>query len=227
MLRRVNRGLQRAAGVRVCAHVNAPPHAFTREEAHHARLRRVRAVLRWFESVYTIGKPTTPASRPSPTLHGRAPTCKPRPPTSSRRSSVRTRERATARSLSRGRRRATRACGVCVPRRASWSRFIPYETPLRQRDGPLPRCTAVLRRASRGLQRAAGVRVCAHANVPPNALSREEAQHARMRRARAAPRWLEFVPALWKPTAPRRRPFLSVHGRAPTCQPRPPTSSRR
>ena len=73
--------------------------------------------------------------------------------------------------------------------------LLPYGSPLRQRDGPLPRRTAVLRRAS-AASNAAGVRVCAHANAPPLALSREEAQHARLRCARAAPRWLESVNAL-------------------------------
>ena len=72
---------------------------------------------------------------------------------------------------------------------------MPYESPLRQRDGPLPRarpCSDVPAAASN----AAGVRVCAHANAPTRALSREEAQHTRLRRARAAPRWLESVHAL-------------------------------
>ena len=55
-------------------------------------------------------------------------------------------------------------------------------------------------------------------------LCREEAQHARWRSARAAPRWLDSVPSLWKPTVPARQPSFSVHGRDPMCQPRPPTS---
>ena len=54
------------------------------------------------------------------------------------------------------------------------------------------------------------------------ALSREEAQHARLRRARAAPRWLESAFTLWKPTAPAGRPSPSVHGRDSACEPRPP-----
>ena len=104
---------------------------------------------------------------------------------------------------------------------------MPHGSPLRERDGPLSRRTATLRRASRGLQRADGVRVCAHANTPPCALSREVAQHARLRRLRAAPRWFESAHARWKPTARARRPFLLVHGHAPTCQSQPSTSSRR
>ena len=48
-------------------------------------------------------------------MHGRAPTCQQRPPTSSRRSRVRTRERATARFLSGGgAARAFPACARCA-----------------------------------------------------------------------------------------------------------------
>ena len=71
--------------------------------------------------------------------------------------------------FSLGRRRTTRDCEAFARLRAGWGRSMPYERRLRQRDGPLPRCTAVIRRASRGPQRVAGVRVCAHANVPPHA----------------------------------------------------------
>ena len=129
--------------------------------------------------------------------------------------------------FSLGRRRTTRDCEAFARLRAGWGRSMPYERRLRQRDGPLPRCTAVLRRASSCLHRAAGVRVCAHVNAPPHALFREEAHHARLRRVRAAPRWLESTFVTWTPTAPATRPSPSVHGRALTCQPRPPTSSRR
>ena len=57
------------------------------------------------------------------------------------------------------------------------------------------------------------------------ALSWDEAQHARLRRARAPLRWLESVHTLQTHTAPAKRPSRSVHVRVPTCQPRPPTSS--
>ena len=88
-------------------------------------------------------------------LHGRAQTCQPRPPTSSRSSRVRARVHATARSLSGG--GAARALAACARR----------------------------------------VALVGVAHV------------------------------LYNRTAPSRRPFFSVHGRAPTCQPRPPTSRRR
>ena len=131
------------------------------------------------------------------------------------------------RALFLGRRFSTHAYGVCALRRATWSRVVPYESPLRQRDGPLPRCTAVLRRASGGHQRAAGVCFCAHANASRRALSREEAHHARLRRARTMPQLSNSVSLIWKPIAPARRPSPSVHCRAPTCQRRSSTSSRR
>ena len=57
--------------------------------------------------------------------------------------------------------------------------------------------------------------------------SREEAQHAHLRRARAAPRWLESDHALWKVSTPAKRLCLSTYGRAPTCAMRPPTPSKR
>ena len=126
------------------------------EKAQRARLRRARSAARWLESVLVRQKRPAPARRPSSSVHGRAPTCQPRPPTSSRRSRVNTCERATACSL-----------------------------------------------------------------------SRKEARHARLRCARAAPRWLASFFALWKPTTAAIQFSPSVHGRAPTCQSRPPTSSRR
>jgi len=175
-------------------------------------------------SAHTLWKPTAPAGRPSPSVHGCSPTCKPRAPNEQMtcvRAQVRTaqtvrarslsggsaaRALATcarpaalvgigpypmeayctsgtavslgarlcsdvraacskraadlracasqncanrARSLSLGRKRSTRACDVRAPRRAGWHRPIPYGSLLHQRDGRLPRCTAVLRRASR------------------------------------------------------------------------------
>ena len=67
--------------------------------------------------------------------------------------------------------RSTRACDVRAPRRAGWSQFVPYRSPLCQRDGRLPRCTAVLRRASPGLQRAGYLRMCASKSSPNRARS--------------------------------------------------------
>ena len=75
------------------------------------------------------------------------------------------------RTLSLGRRRSTRACGLRATRCAGWSRCLPYEGALRQRDGPLFLCTATLRRASRGLQQAAVLHMCARKSATARALS--------------------------------------------------------
>jgi len=68
------------------------------------------------------------------------------------------------------RRRSTRACHARTPPRASGNRFMSYERALDQRNASLPRCKTVLRRASCGLLRAAGIRV-AHVNAPLHWLS--------------------------------------------------------
>ena len=95
------------------------------------------------------------------------------------------------RVLSLGRWRITRAYCMCVSLCAGWSRSMSIERLLCHLEGPLFRRTAALRRASRGLRRAAGVRVCAHASAPLRALFREEAQHTRLRHVRALPRLLK------------------------------------
>ena len=92
----------------------------SQEEAQHARLRRARAAPRWLESVHTPWKPTAPAGRPSPSVHGRAPTCQPRPPNEKLtcvRAKVKQRK-PRALSLSLRTKRSTRACDVRAPRRA-------------------------------------------------------------------------------------------------------------
>ena len=125
----------------------------------------------------------------SPSVQGHAPTCQPRPPTSSRLARVRAFAIAPPRSFSVGRRRSIRACGARAPRRADCGRSMSYERLLHQREACLLWCKAVLRRASCGLphSRLARVRTCERDTTL--ALSREEAQHARLRRSRAVPRW--------------------------------------
>ena len=178
-LRRASCGLQRAAGFRVCAQANAPARALSREEAQHKRFAACarRAALLGVSSRH---KETYCASEVALYLGARP--CSEVPVADSNEqpafacSHTRTRQHA----LSLGRRRSIRACGACPLRRAGCDWIIFFNSPLRHRECPIPRRTAVLRRASRGLRRAAGVRVCAHANAPPRALSREEAQHARL-----------------------------------------------
>ena len=119
-------------------------------------------------------------------------------------------------SLSLGRRNSTRACGMHAPRCAGWSRCVPYGRALHQPRASLLRCTAVLRRASCGLQRklsAAAFRE-AEASLRPLSLSREKAQHANLRRARAAPRKLRSLRELQKTTAPAKKLSPSEYGRA-------------
>ena len=144
---------KREAYLRTCAcqtTQTARTLSLSQEESQHARFRRARAPPRWFELAHTLWNPTAPAGRPSPLVHGRAPTCQPRP----------SNEQLT-----------------CVRAQVKQSK---------------PRTLS-------------------------RSLSQEESQHARFRRARARPRWLESVHALWKPTAPAGLPSPSVHSRAPTC----------
>ena len=194
-LRRASSGLHRAACVRVCAQANVPPRTLSREVAQHARLRRARAAPRWLGSFHALLKPITPVRRPSSSVHGCTLTCQQWAQKKSQRSRVRTGERATARSLSRGgaarafaahaRRAALVGLGPC-PMKAEYA----IETALSLSTKPM------LRRASRGHQRPASVSVCAHANAPPRTLCRVVAQHARLRRAHAAPCRLESAHAL-------------------------------
>ena len=132
-------------------------------------------------------------------------------------------------SLSLGRRNSTRACGMHAPRCAGWSRCVPYGRALHQPRASLLRCTAVLRRASCGLQRklsAAAFRV-AEASLRPLSLSREKAQHANLRRARAAPRKLRSLRELQKTTAPAKKLSPSEYGRALAYWQQPSTASKR
>ena len=155
-----------------CAHTRSRHCALSLslEEVQHARWRCASAAPRWLESVHALRQPTAPAKRPSPSVHGRALTSQPRPPTSSRLALVRTRDHATTLALFREEaQHATR--GVGTPRRAGGNRPMLFRSPLRQRDRPFLQCTAVLRHASRCLQRAVDLRVCAHANAPLRYLS--------------------------------------------------------
>ena len=140
-----------------------------------------------------LGKPTAPARWPSPSLHGRAPTCQPGPPTSIRRSRVRTRERATTRSLSGG--GTARALAVCARRAVL---VVVGPRPMKARCASETALSLVAQPCSDVPTAATNeqptfARVCAHANAPPRVLSREEAQHARLRHPHATPHWLASV----------------------------------
>ena len=109
----------------MCASKKAPLRALSlsREEAQHACLQRLRGAPLRLESPHAIWKPTAPATRPFPSVNGRALTCQPRPPTGSRNSRVRTRDSATARFPSGG--CAARALAKFA-RRAALVRVGPY-----------------------------------------------------------------------------------------------------
>ena len=198
--------------------------ALSREEAQHARLRRARAPPRWLESAHTPWTPTAPAGRPPPLVHGRASACKPRAPhkqLTCERAQVRTAPTARARSLSGG--GAARALATCARPaalvgvgRCSMKAHCASGTAVSLGARP---CSDVRAAASNEQLTCACAQVKAAQTARALSLSRKEAQHARLRRARDPPRRLESAHALWKPTVPVRRPSLSAHGRAPTCQP--------
>ena len=195
------------------------------EEAQHTRLRRARAARRRLESLHVPYEATAAARGLPPTVHGRAPTCQPRPPTPSKRRVSRG-AGVIARSLCLGRRRSTRACRARAKHCAGCGRSKHYTRPLRQLEVSLLRCTAVLRYASPGLQRQACA-VSREEQAPLRALSLRRRRITRACGAcapRCAACWSVY--ALYKATAPARVLSLSVHGRAPTCQHRVPTSNR-
>ena len=121
-----------------------------------------------------------PAGRPPPSVHGRAPACKPRAPheqLTCERAQVRAAPRARARSLSGG--GVAHALATCA-RPAALVRVGPYPKEADCAGGTAapPRCTAVLRRASRVLHtssRLASARKSELRHARALALSREEA----------------------------------------------------
>ena len=90
-----------------------------------------------------------------------------------------------------------------------------------EREAALLRCKAVLPRASPGPHFVRWFARVARLRATALALSGDEAQHARLLHARAAPRWRQSINALWKGTARARSRPSSGQGRAPTCQPCP------
>ena len=131
--------------------------SLSREKAQHARLRRARDRPRWLRSDHTLRKPTAPAGRPLPPVHGRAPTCELRPLNE----------------------KLNRACAQVKKRKP--------------------------RALSRSLSGGGAARTLASTRAPSH--------------------WLESGHTLWKPTAPAKRPSPLVHGRASTCEPRPPNEN--
>ena len=118
-----------------------------------------------------------------------------------------------ARALSVGRKPSARASDVRARCRAGWSRSVPYGNPLRQRDGFLPRCTAVLRRVSCGLQTRS---LLAYVHKPNGANSARSLSLRRKHSTRAfdvrAPRR-----AGWSRSVPCESPLRQRDGRFPRC----------
>ena len=98
------------------------------------------------------------------------------------------REVAPLRCLSLGRWRNTRARRARAPCRAGCDCHTCHGRALHRREASLLRCKTVVRRASCGLQHAAGFRVARAKRATALALSREVATHASLPRARAVPR---------------------------------------
>ena len=159
----------------------------SREEAQHASLLRARAVPRWLWSVGALGKGSAPTRGPSPSARGRGATYQLRPPRIS--SLFRgTRKRATALTVSREKAQyASLLCARAVPR-CSWSVhplgkgiITPaggFSLSTRGRGATHQLRPPRTSRCSRGRRERATAL----------AVSREEAQHASMLRARAVPR---------------------------------------
>ena len=129
---------------------------------------------------------------------------------------------ARQRSLILGRRSSTQACCVREPCRAGCGRSVHYTRALHRRKAFLLRRAAVMGHASYGLPESALLLYGTRKRATTLAVSREEAQHASLLRARAMPRWLWSLYALSKATAPARSLSPSTRGRGATCQLLPP-----
>ena len=220
-LPRASRGLQRAPGARVCTRKRATARSLSGGGAAHAL-----EVCARRAALVEVGSCPLKAHCASETalslVHNCAPTCQPGPPTSSRRSRVRTRERATARSLSGGgAARAFAACARCAA--------VVEVGPCHINAHSVSEAALSLgARACLDVPAAASDKqpafACAHARTRHRVLSLGRRRSTRACGVRAPSRngWSRIT-ALLKLAAPARRPSPSLHGRAPTCQPGPPT----
>ena len=108
-----------------------------------------------------------------------------------------------------------RACCARAPRRTSRTCYMRHERALHEREAALLRCKAVLRHGSPGPHLVRWLARVARLHATALALCWEEAQHARLLRTRAAPRWSDSLHAPRKGTARARSRPPSVQGRAP------------
>ena len=125
--------------------------------------------------------------------------------------------------LSIGMRRSTRACDACAPRRDSCGRSMHHERPLHQQDASHSvqdrAATCLLRPPTHSRTFTWQTRGRVTTTL---AVSREEAQHARLRRACGAPHWFRSLCVSRKVTALAGGLFHSLQGRGAMCQVRSP-----
>ena len=156
--------------------------AVSRKVAKHSSLPRGQAVSRWLRLVFALRKGTAPAEGLSLLVQVPGVTCELWPSTRNRLSHG-TLASATALAVSR-----EVAKDANLPRarpgRAGCDRSSYDGMALHRREASLLRCKTMVRRASCGLQRAAGIRL-AHAQAPLWWLSLGRWQNAQACRARA------------------------------------------
>ena len=171
----------RTAGFRVDARERATALALSREEAQHASLRRARRA-----ALVVVGPCSIEGHCTSerPLFFGARPCCDVPAAASNTQPVCACTRSAPLRSLSLGRRRSTRACDARAPCRAGCSRSDAYGRHCTEREASLLRRKAVLRRASRGLHTAAGLRV-QRASAPLRSLSLGRRRSTRACDARA------------------------------------------
>ena len=180
-------------------------------------------MLRGLWSLHALWKGTAPARGLSPSVQGRGAVHQLRPTFCAVDFHV-VRAGAPLRSLSLERRRSTRACRARARCRAGCGRFMNYIRPLHQREASLL-CETVVRCARCFLPHSRDFEWRAHERATTFTVSWEEAQHASLPRARAAPRRLWSVITLHKATAPAIGLSLSVQYRGATCRLRSPAQS--
>ena len=186
------------------ARLRASALALSGDEAQHVRFRRARAPRRAGDTRSThYGRALHEREAAVPSAPARAPTCQPCPSLREVACACSALARLCARSLwGRGPARAlpTRA------RRAALATLGPYtmEGHCTSEKPPFLRRQPVLPRASPAPHCARWLARVARLRASALALSGDEAQHVRFRRARAAPRWRRSLHALWKGTARAR-----------------------
>ena len=165
---------------------------------------RARAAPRWRHSFHALWKGTARArSRRSFGARPVLPRASPVPHFARWLARV-ARLRATALALSGDEAQHVRFRRARAPRRAGGTRSMHYGRALHEREAAVPSAPAraptcqPCPHCARWLARVARLRATALA------LSGDEAQHVRFRRARAAPRWRHSLHALWKGTARAR-----------------------